>query len=341
MARRAHPGGGAEGRLLRLAAFLLEERGPVSREAIYEAFPDDYAGTAAAREKKFTRDKDALLSLGIALRFVEDEGESGAYVLDLSSSFLPELTFTPEEAAVVWAAGQAALRNHDHPLAEDLETALRKLTVGAKGLAPRAATLEAAPGAEHPVRVRRLLAVVSGAIAERKRVRLRYRNASGVETDREVDLYGYAWRRGEWIVVGHCHLRGATRVFYLRRFLSVKLAPVRLREPDYQIPSSFHVRAWSRQQPWDYLAHDAREATVRFRGSLAPVARRLVPGVRFVAEPDGALLGRLQVRNLAGLVRQVLAWGPEAELVDPEEGRAMAREMLAALSGRLGQEAAR
>jgi len=81
----------------------------VSREAIYEAFPDDYRGSAAAREKKFTRDKEALLSLGIALRFVEEEGEQGAYVLDLTSSFLPALSFSPEEAAVVWAAGQAAV----------------------------------------------------------------------------------------------------------------------------------------------------------------------------------------------------------------------------------------
>ena len=63
MAGRAPTGAAAERRLLRLAAFLLEERGPVPREAIYAAFPDDYAGTAAAREKKFTRDKDALLAL--------------------------------------------------------------------------------------------------------------------------------------------------------------------------------------------------------------------------------------------------------------------------------------
>jgi hypothetical protein len=33
-------------------------------------------------------------------------------------------------------------------------------------------------------------------------------------------------------------------------------------------------------------------------------------------------------------VRQALAWGPEAELVEPAEGRAMAREILAALSVR-------
>ena len=136
VAPRPNRAASAEARLLKLAAFLHDRHGPVSREDVYEAFPDDYRGSAAAREKKFTRDKDALLALGLALQFVEGEGENGAYVLDISSSFLPNLSFTPEEAAVVWAAGQAALVNHEHPLAEDLETALRKLAVGTTGMPP-------------------------------------------------------------------------------------------------------------------------------------------------------------------------------------------------------------
>jgi proteasome accessory factor B len=340
MATSPRTSAGPEARLLRLAAFLRDQREPVTREAIYEAFPDDYRGSGAAREKKFTRDKEALLALGLALQFVEEEGEKGAYVLDRGASFLPSLSFGPEEAAVVWAAGQAALLNHEHPLAEDLETALRKLAVGAKGMPPRAATLEAEPREDERRRTRRLLAVVAEALAARRRVRLRYRNAAGEETDREVDVYGYAWRRGEWIVVGHCHLREATRVFYLSRFLSVRPAPVGVRGPDYRVPASFDVRQWSRQEPWDYLAHEPRPAAVRFRGTLAPVARRLLPGARWTAAPDGSLTGRLDVRNLPGLVRQALAWGPEAELLEPAEGRALARGMLEGLTASLAREVA-
>jgi proteasome accessory factor B len=52
-------------------------------------------------------------------------------------------------------------------------------------------------------------------------------------------------------------------------------------------------------------------------------------------------VARLVVKNLGGLVRQALAWGPEAELLEPADGRAMAREILLALSGRLGRETAR
>lgn len=325
----------AESRLLRLAAWFADQGRPVTREEVYDAFPADYTGSAAAREKKFTRDKQDLEALGIPVRHVADLGENGAYVVDAGQAFLPRLEFPPHEAAALWLAGQAALRNHDHPLQGDLELSLRKLAVGAAGLPPRAATLEVDAAAPEPAATRRWLEVLATALERRHGLDLRYRRPGGEETRRRVDPYGYAWRRGEWLFAGHCHLREATRVFYLRRVVSMRPAPKDPRRPDYRIPAGFDVRAWSRQEPWDYLVHGPREAAVRFRGSLAKVAPRLLPGARLATEPDGARTARLSVRNLAGLVRQVLAWGPEAELLEPADGRALAREALAGLRARL------
>jgi len=324
-----------EARLLRLAAWFVDQGRPVSAKEIFQAFPDEYAGSFAARDKKFTRDKADLETLGIPVRHVEELGETGAYVIDTGAAFLPKLEFSAQEAAAVWLAGQSALRNHDHPLRDDLEVALRKLAVGAKGLPPRAATLEADGVQPEPAGLRKNLALLTQALEHRHRMLLRYRRPGEEPTERNLDLYGYAWRRGEWIFAGHCHLRDAPRVFFLRRVESMKLVPADARKPDYQIPSSFDIGTWSRQQPWDYLAHGPREAAVRFRGSLASVASKLLPGARLTTEPDNARTARLTVRNLAGLVRQTLAWGPEAELLEPAEGRAMAREMLAGLRARL------
>lgn len=330
MPARASP----ESRLLRLAAWFADQGRPVTREDVYQAFPDDYDGSAAAREKKFTRDKADLEALGLPVHHVADLGESGAYVVDTGAAFLPNLEFSAQEAAAVWLAGQAALRSHDHPLRDDLELALRKLVVGSRGLPPRAATLEADGVVPEPADVRRWLGLLSEALERRHRIQLRYRRPGGVATERAVDVHGYAWRQGEWIFAGHCHLRNAPRLFFLRRVESMRLVPGDRRRPDYAIPSGFDIRAWSRQQPWDYLVHPPREAAVRFRGSLAPVAPRLLPGARLGTEPDGSRTARLKVRNLAGLVRQALAWGPEAELLEPADGRALAREMLAGLRAR-------
>lgn len=314
---------------------------PVTRAQIYEAFPADYTGSEAAREKKWTRDKNDLHRLGIPLVFEEAEGEEGAYLVETGACTLPRLEFSPEEAAVLWTAGQAALRTDDHPLSEDLETALRKLAVGAKGLPPRAALLEADWGAAPPSAAGKWLGLLADVVERRKRIRIGYRKTDGSTSERMVDVYGYAWRRGHWIFVGHCHLRDGVRMFYLDRVRAMALAPARTRGTDYAVPADFDIRTWSRQETWEYFEHEPREAVVRFRGSLSALASQVLPRATFTREPDGSRLARIRVRNLAGLVRQALAWGPEAELLEPAEGRALAREILASLSRRLGKDSAR
>ncbi len=331
----------AETRLLKLATWLASRGEPVTRETIYEAFPGDYAGGDAAREKKWTRDKTDLRRLGIPLIFEEDEGREGAYLVDSHACVLPKLEFSPEEAAVLWTAGQAALRTHDHPLAEDLETALRKLAVGAKGMPPRAALLEADWGAGPPESPGKLLGRLADVVERRKRLKIAYRKTDGSVTERLVDVYGYAWRRGHWIFVGHCHLRGGLRMFYVERVRAMTLAPARPRGHDYEVPADFDLRAWSRQETWEYFEHEPVDAVVRFRGSLAPIAARLLPRASFTRDPDGSRRARLVVRNLRGMVRQALAWGPEAELLEPAEGRTLARAILSSLSARLGEGAPR
>ncbi len=328
--------GAAEARLMRLAAWLSGRREPATREEIYQAFPEDYAGQAAAREKKWNRDKRDLNRLGIPVVFVEEAGEAGAYLVEPTACTLPRLEFPPAEAAVLWTAGWAALRAGDHPLRDDLEGALRKLAVGARGLPPRAAALESDAVALERARAREWGAAIAEAGERRRRLRLVYAKPGSPVTEREVDVYGYAWRRGSWIFVGWCHLRQAVRLFLLERVRSLSPAPAG-KGPDYRIPADFDIRAWSRQEPWEYLVHEPREAAIRFSGSLARIASQLLPSARFQAEPGGARLARLAVRNLRGLVRQALAWGPEAELLEPAEGRAMAHEILAGLAARLGE----
>ena len=324
-----------ESRLLRLAAWLLAQGEPASRRQIYEAFPDEYGGTAEASERKFSRDKDALRELGYVIEVVDlgRKDDPLGYLLAPRSCALPPVELSPEEALLVWSAALGALRVSDHPLREDLEAALRKLVAAGKGLPPRAAPIEELAGEEGGVEPRVLDQLV-GAWERRKRTTIQYwRVGTGEVAERDVDVYGWASRRGEWIFVGYCHLRKGVRIFYLSRVRKLKVNAVRPQDSDYQVPRDFDIRRWSRQQVWDYDVHPPRTATIRFRGSLARLVRHLLPGARLATDAEGARVARLDVRNLRGLVRQALAWGPEAELVEPEDGRAMAREILSALAG--------
>jgi predicted DNA-binding transcriptional regulator YafY len=317
-----------ERRLLKLAAWFLAH-GPATREEVYADFPRDYRGTAGAKEKMWTRDKDRLQRLGVPLCYAEDER---TYLLEPNGFYLPKLSFGPAEAAVLTTAARAVLRDPDHPLREDLEAAVRKLLVGSAGLPPQAAVLEAAHEPAAPPQVRKWLGTIADAVEDRRRLHLSYWVPARDEvTERDVDPYGYAWRRGEWLLVGHCHLRKGMRVFYLRRVRALKAAPTKAKPPHFTLPASFDVRLWSRQDPWDYLAHEPREAVVRFRGSLAKIAPKLLPGAKFSTAADNSRVAQLVVRNLDGLVRQCLAWGPEAELVEPVDGRERARDILASL----------
>lgn len=335
-----------EARLLRLAAWILSQPEPVTRARIFAEFPDDYRGKADTAERKFTRDKEALRRLGFNLETEELGGrdEQVGYAIDARTSMLPSIDLGADEAAAVWTAAAGALRLSVHPLRDELESAVRKLLVGAKGLPPRAsATEELAPAPDGDPD--RLLPKLVEAWEARRRLHLSYwRVSSGATVERDVDVYGWARRRGEWIFVGHDHLRNATRIFYLSRVRALRLAAVakddararakRGKTGDYDVPERFDVRRWSRQQIWDYDVHAPLAATVRFRGSLAGIARQLLPGAQVTADDSGARVARVEVRNLRGLVRQALAWGPEAEVVAPPDARAMAREILDAVAAR-------
>ena len=63
-------------------------------------------------------------------------------------------------------------------------------------------------------------------------VRLRYRAAGQDETERDVDVYGLAYRGGGWYAVGHCHLRKDLRSFRLDRVLAVEALPASFGRPE-------------------------------------------------------------------------------------------------------------
>src|SRR5215467_12744368 len=180
-------------RLLDLVALLLDAREPITWAELREAFPEDYgASSDEAAERKFERDKAELLELGIPIAYVQgDDDRKDGYVVDREAYYLPEVGLTPQELAVLYAAGSAALASGAFPGSDDLAHALRKIGffAGPQPPAPKV-RLELGGVAEtHELPAR--LDALWQAISDRKHIDVDYFSIRRKEvTHRRIDPYG-------------------------------------------------------------------------------------------------------------------------------------------------------
>ena len=107
-----------------------------------------------------------------------------------------------------------------------------------------------------------------------KRITIEYWHPGRDETEtRQVDVYGWARRRGEWIFVGHCHKRDAVRIFYLSRVrkLSTPVNPgVAACSAHFSASGRFRF-LW--RQNCAACSHDCQSKPVAFRSCFRISAR--------------------------------------------------------------------
>jgi proteasome accessory factor B len=312
-------------RLLDLVALLLDAKEPLPWKEIRAAFPEDYAqGSLEAAERKFERDKAELLELGIPITYkqADDDVEDG-YVIDREAYYLPRLSLQPEELAVLYAAGSAALASGAFPGSEDLAHALRKIGffAGPQPPAPKV-RLElggVAQTRDLPARLDALWA----AISDRKFVEVDYFSPRTKEqTHRRIDPYGLALRRGLWSLVGYCHLRKGIRTFHVHRIRALSANPKNPRSPDYEVPSDFAIDQYVASFPWQHRFHAPIAVEVELKGQLAPLAEKLFPG----SKKDGAHT-IISATDLDGLLKYLLSLGKEARVLAPSEAVKRRNEM--------------
>ncbi len=324
-------------RLLDLAAFLLRAAEPVSWREIQEQFAEDYGGSGEAAIRKFERDKAELLELGIPVRYVAgDEDLQAGYLIDRDEFYLPDLKLPPEDLALLYLAGSAALASGAFPYSRDLSHAMNKLSFAAR--APGAsesaalATLRLS-GGNGPEAPPGLLEDLSRAVASRKRVHLTYAGAERrARTERDVDPYGLFQKGGAWFLTGWCHLRRSLRTFHLGRIEALTVNGAAPRSPDFTPRPGFALAEVATRETWEFTVHAPLRCRVRLEPPTpAEVRASFGPRARFRDE-GGATLVELDATNGEGLVRHVLSLGERAELLAPRALRERARDILAGLA---------
>ena len=324
-------------RLLDLVALLLDAREPVSFAELRDLFPDDYGGAREAAERKLQRDKAELQELGVPIEYVEpqqlDERDLGGYRIDRKSYFLPDPRLLPEESAAVYAAGAAALATREFPFAQDLQHALRKISLAgdtqAVGSEAAQRLLVVRPGADRTGRLREL----ADAVARRKRVHIRYEAPPGLDgkpgkrSERDVDPWGIAFRGRAWRLVGYCHSAQDQRVFLVDRIESLEVNAQKPHTPDFDAPEGFDAgtAAVRSIRPWQWAHHAPTEVVLRF----APGSEAI--GERIFDAPDG----RLTVTHVDGLLPQILSLGDRVRIESPPEAREKVRAALGRIERKL------
>jgi proteasome accessory factor B len=329
-------------RLLDLAALLLKAAEPVSWREIQEQFPDDYAGKGEAAIRKFERDKADLLELGIPVRYVAgDDDLPAGYLIDRDEFYLPDLRLSPEDLALLYLAGSAALATGTFPYGRDLAHALNKLSFaarapGASEAAALAAKQLSSEEEETGAGIGGKVEELSRAIAHKKRVHVAYLGADrGARTERDVDPYGLFQKGGAWFVTGWCHLRKDIRTFHLSRIESLAVNAAAPRTPDFTPRADFSFAEIARREAWEFTVHEPVRCRVRLDPSVAPeVVASFGPRAK-VSEESGALVVEVDATNRDGLLRHVLGLGDRAEVVAPKALRDRAAAVLSGLAGRL------
>lgn len=160
------------------------------------------------------RDLLALQEAGVPIW--AQTGPGGGYAIDRAAT-LPPLNLSPAEAAAVAVALAAPGAT---PLPQAARSALHKLVAvmaapdaeAARLLARRVVAVgrPASPAALVPPAVEQ--ALVKGRV-----VAVVYEDRSGAVTRREIEPAGLVGVDDRWYLVGHCRLRGGTRVFRVDR----------------------------------------------------------------------------------------------------------------------------
>jgi predicted DNA-binding transcriptional regulator YafY len=318
-------------RLLDLVATLLNAPAPIPFSQIQTLFPD-YQAPRGAGLRKFERDKSELEELGLPVELFAADGEQPAgYLIDRRSYYVPDLDLRADEWALLYAAGGAALARGDFPGSRDLFYALRKIGfTQVTAPLPQFADALAFTGesADGRAVLREALAVLWTAVLHRKRVAFDYRSAQGALSERTIDPYGIAFRRGQWIAVGRDHARQALRTFRADRMRSVRLVAPRPKAPEFPAPRGFHMDEHVQQQTWEICMHEPEEVVLELDPSLLPLAGRLFPRA---TPANGGTRLTVVVRNRDGLLRQTLALGHRARIVSPPSARRRAIALLRAL----------
>jgi predicted DNA-binding transcriptional regulator YafY len=288
----------------------------------------DYCGVD---RRTIYRDLISLEEMGVP---VWEEG--GRYGID-RESYLSTIRLNLNEAVALFFAVRL-LAHHSDEHNPHVVSALSKLAAGlpdttiSSHIARAADAIRAKSLRADYVRA---LEAITRAWADRRRVAIQYRAASGALTERVICPYFLEVSRSEpaSYVIAYDDLRAALRTFKLERVVAAEIL-----ESSYTIPPDFdpYVHLAS---SWGVMDEVEVEVRLRFAPSVAARVKESVwhHSQRIADGADGSCELTMRVGGIREVRAWVLGWGADVEVLAPpalrEEVCEHARRMLALYGG--------
>jgi len=180
------------------------------------------------------------------------------------------------------------------------------------------------PAADH-------LPTIQTGLLERRSLRMRYYSFQrDAETERDIDPYHLTHFNGGLYLVAYCHFREAVRVFAVERIRAVDVLRRR-----FDIPPGFNAKEYL-DKAWGILQGDLVTVRIVFSRRVARYIKERLwhPSQRFRDLPDGRLEMTLRVADTLEVLRWILGYGADAEVVAPEALRRSVLEQASELVSR-------
>jgi predicted DNA-binding transcriptional regulator YafY len=169
-------------------------------------------------------------------------------------------------------------------------------------------------------------ATLRSAARERRYCRIEYLKAGADEPEERVVAPYTLLRTGEaWYLIGYCTARQDLRLFRTDRTLAATLLP-----ETFEVPAHFNPDEWLAHGGQAYRAETELPALVRYSPRIARWLREQGP---VEEQDDGSVLVRHRVADLRWIVRHVLQYGTEAEILEPAELRELVHTALQYVEG--------
>lgn len=214
--------------------------------------------------------------------------------------------------------------------------------VGSAGTGVRARVEAASPVAFRLSEIRldqtgeRAFARLSAAERASRSVRFTYRDKEGTRSTRTVDPYGFIINAGRVYCVAYDHRRRDKRTFAIDSVTD----PVVL-GATFVRPSGFNIETFAAGSISGVLhGNETTEVCVRFasRVAKAAIAARIVAERSIEQGDDGSAEIAYKVADVEELVRWVLGWGAQAEIIAPPTARDRIATLAKEISNKYGRD---